>query len=71
MFDDTTFYINNSFNEDPDFEDGNENLMRIGEDSGANGLALPLTPAGSDLLNTSRDSTEPDCGAYESVIFED
>jgi len=71
MFDDTTFYINNSFNEDPDFEDGNENLMRIGEDSGANGFALPLTPAGSDLLNTSRDSTEPDCGAYESVIFED
>ena len=71
MFDDPTFYVDNLFNDDPDFEDGNENLMRIGEYSAANGLALPLTPAGSDLLNTSRSTTEPDCGAYESVIFED
>ena len=71
MFDDPTFYVDNLFNDDPDFEDGNENLMRIGEDSGANGLALALMPAGSDLLNTSRSTTEPDCGAYESVIFED
>lgn len=71
MFDDTDFYTGNSFNDDPNFEDPFENLMRIGEDSGANGIALPLNPTGSDLLNSARNSTEPDCGAYESVVFED
>lgn len=71
MFDDTTLYLGNIFNQDPDFEDAFENLMRIGEDSGANGIALPLNPSGFDILNDPRDITSPDSGAYESVIFED
>ncbi|WP_439153272.1 hypothetical protein [Winogradskyella sp.] len=69
--DDMTLYDNNIFNENPDFIDPFENLMRIGEDSGANGNALSLVPIGSDLLATPRNSTAPDIGAYESVPFED
>ena len=45
--------------------------MRIGEDSGANSLALPLMPSGNDLLSNPRNATQPDAGAYESVVFED
>ncbi|BAO77688.1 right-handed parallel beta-helix repeat-containing protein [Winogradskyella sp. PG-2] len=71
VFDNTMFYDGNSFNVDPDFEDGFENLMRIGEDSGANRLAFSLIPSGSDILGVNRDSAEPDCGAYESITFED
>ena len=71
MFGDTTRYDSIIRNVDPDFEDPFENLMRIGEDSGANGLALPLMPAGTDLLNTNRDTTNPDAGAYESINFDE
>ncbi|WP_299122457.1 hypothetical protein [uncultured Winogradskyella sp.] len=71
VFDDTDFYVDNIFNLDPDFEDANENLMRIGEASGANGIALPLIPAGFDLLNTPRNSSSSDSGAYQSVVLED
>lgn len=72
VFSDSNFYENNSFNEDPDFEDPFENLMRIGEDTGANGIANPLFAnlVPFDLLNVSRDASA-DAGAYESVIFED
>lgn len=70
MFDDTNFYVDNIFNQDPDFEDAFENLMRIGEDSGANEEALVLDPFGNDLLGNPRGSN-PDIGAYKSVIFED
>ena len=69
-FDDLLFYENNIFNQDPDFEDAFENLMRIGADSEANGEAL-LLPAGTDILGNTRDAVAPDCGAYESISFED
>ena len=71
MFDDINFYVDNIFNDNPNFEDPYENLMRIGEDSGANGIALPLVPAGFDLINTPRDISTPDAGAYENIVFED
>ena len=71
MFSDPQFYVGNIFNENPNFEGPFENLLRIGEDSPANGLALPLMPAGFDILNTPRNSTAPDAGAYESVSLED
>lgn len=68
--DDTTFYEGNLFNTDPEFQDPFENLMRIPEESGANGLALPLMPAGFDLLQNPRDNSSPDAGAYESSVFD-
>ena len=71
QFNQTEFYEGNIFNIDPDFEDPFKNLIRIGEDSGANGIALPLIPTGSDLLGNQRDMTNPDAGAYESTQFED
>lgn len=60
-------------NVDPVFENPFENLMRIGEDSGANGGALQLNPVGNDLLGNQRGQTDglPDIGAYESTVFED
>ncbi len=70
-FDDEMYYIDNIQNSDPDFESPFENQMGIGEDSAANGLALPLTPSGFDLLNNSRNSTQPDAGAYESTAFDE
>ncbi|WP_296313172.1 hypothetical protein [Winogradskyella sp. UBA3174] len=71
-FDDILFYENNRFNQNPSFEDAFENLMRISDDSGANGRALSLIPAGTDILGNIRgDGVEPDCGAYESIVFED
>jgi hypothetical protein len=73
MFDNTDFYVENIFNQNPDFEDAFENLMRIGEDSGANGRALPsiANQVPDDILGNSRNVPEPDCGDYESVLFED
>ena len=71
VFDNDLFYEGNIFNSNPDFEAPFENLMRIGEDSEANGIALPLIPSGFDLLNNPRNSTEPDAGAYESISLED
>ncbi len=72
VFNDITFYVGNLFNHDPDFEDAFENLMRIGADSGANEKGSPsfIAQVPNDILGTSRQNP-PDCGAYESIIFED
>jgi hypothetical protein len=70
-FDDPDTYESIVFNEDPDFEDPFGNLMRIGEDSGANGIASSVFSAlvPFDLLNIQR-SSQPDSGAYESTLLE-
>ena len=72
IFGDMAFYENNIFNVDPDFKAPFENLMQIGEDSGANGIGASsfALQVPFDLLNTSR-TASPDAGAYESVVFED
>ncbi|SHH45136.1 hypothetical protein [Winogradskyella jejuensis] len=72
VFSDDTYYDSNIFNEDPDFKAPFDNLMNIGEDSGANGIGSTLfsMQVPFDLLNTSRAAT-PDAGAYESVILDD
>ncbi|MBT8244380.1 MAG: hypothetical protein HKP48_08465 [Winogradskyella sp.] len=72
VFSESNFYESNIFNEDPDFEAPFDNLMRIGEDSGANGIGSTLfsMQVPFDLLGTSRAVT-PDAGAYESVVLDD
>jgi len=72
MFGDMTFYDGNIFNQDPNFEDRFENLMRIGEDSAANGIGNTTfaTQVPFDILNVSR-TASPDAGAYESIVLED
>ena len=64
-------YEGNIFNSDPDFERPFENLLRIGENSAANGTASTLfsMQVPLDILRNSR-TTEPDMGAYESVDLE-
>ncbi len=71
-FDDIVFYEGNVFNQDPDFEDPFENLMRIGEDSEANEIGSPdfIAQVPNDILGEARTSP-PDTGAYESTIFEE
>ncbi|OZV69919.1 hypothetical protein [Winogradskyella aurantia] len=71
QFGNTLFYEENIFNQNPGFEGAFDNLMRIGNNSAANGNALPLVPAGNDILGTPRNTTEPDIGAYESTSLND
>ncbi|MEM9680207.1 MAG: hypothetical protein AAF901_07770, partial [Bacteroidota bacterium] len=70
MFDNTTFYEGNVFNEDPDFQDPFLNLMRIGENSDAIGIGSDSFIIMNDILGATRMSP-PDAGAYNSTIFED
>jgi len=69
-FDNPTFYEGNVFNSDPDFEAPFENLMRIGPNSGANGIGSPAFIIATDLLGETRTSP-PDAGAYVNTVFED
>ncbi len=66
-------YDNCLFNDDPDFKLPFENMLMIGDDSGANNLGNDLydffaTQVPSDILNTSR-TASPDLGAYQHVTF--
>ncbi|MEO1033481.1 MAG: right-handed parallel beta-helix repeat-containing protein [Bacteroidota bacterium] len=70
VFSDMMFYEGNIFNADPDFEAPFENLMRIGQDSGANGIGSASFIIPNDILGDTRTSP-PDAGAYNSTIFED
>ncbi len=66
-FENSTFYQNNVFNENPDFLDPYQNKMSIDEESAANGIAIPnIVPM--DILGVPRNAS-PDAGAYESVVF--
>ncbi|WP_179345266.1 hypothetical protein [Winogradskyella ursingii] len=71
-FSNTTFYEGNIFNLDPDFENPFENLMRIGEDSGANSIGnlMFANQVPIDILGIPR-TVSPDAGAYESVVFQE
>ncbi|WP_299111010.1 hypothetical protein [uncultured Winogradskyella sp.] len=69
-FDNVTFFENNVFNEDPDFEDPFENLMRIGNDSAANAINTSTFGVDNDINGESRTSSI-DAGAYIHTTFED
>lgn len=71
-FENPTFYADNVFNLNPNFEDAFENKMRIGADSNAIGIgnsdfsdAVP-----NDILGASRTGLI-DAGAYNHTTFED
>lgn len=67
-FENTELYADCIFNEDPAFKNTSLNFMQISEESAANGKGILL--AGNDIIGTVRSTTEPDIGAYESIIFE-
>ena len=69
-FDNPLLYENCIFNEDPMFKNTNLNQLQINEESAANGAAAS-NPAFFDITGTLRDSSAPDIGAYESIIFEE
>ncbi|NRR92585.1 right-handed parallel beta-helix repeat-containing protein [Winogradskyella undariae] len=69
-FEDTTFYVDNVFNENPDFEDAFENKMRIGAESGAIGIGSSSFLVTNDILGDPRTGSI-DAGAYNNTSFED
>jgi len=71
-FDNATLYNNSLFNIDPVFQniDLNNFNIELGT-SGAEGIGLPGVSPSTDLNGTTRSVTDPDAGAYESVVFPD
>ena len=69
-FNNSLFYENVIFNQDPGFLDPNNNKLNIPNGSPADNFGIVFGNFSSDILNTTR-SVTPDLGAYESVVFED
>jgi len=65
-FDNPEFFRDNVLNGDPDFENPDENRLRIGPRSAAIGIADPQIAAEVPLDITGMDRTAaPDSGAYQ------
>ncbi len=69
-FSNTSLYEDIILNEDPDFKEPFENMLNIGDNSAANGRAS-IPTFGTDILGSTRSTTAPDIGAYESVVFDE
>ncbi|WP_417351246.1 hypothetical protein [Flavobacterium alkalisoli] len=71
LFNEGCTIAQNSTTYKPFFEDPNNNKLNISDDSAANGLGNTTTAAQVpfDIVNTSRNTTAPDAGAYESAAF--
>jgi len=69
-FNNTLFYVDNVFNQDPDFKDPFENRMQIGSDSKAKGIGSSDFSVSNDILGSPR-SGAIDAGAYNFSTFED
>ena len=69
-FANTSLFDNVILNEDPGFKDPQKNMLSIGEESAANGKASVSTVT-KDILGTTRSTSAPDMGAYESMVFEE
>lgn len=69
-FTNTTLYENIILNTDPDFENTQENSLRIGEETAGNGLGLSSASLAFpiDIIGADR-TTSPDLGAYQSIEF--
>lgn len=71
-FNNAALYTNCVFNTDPVFFDTELNDFNIETGtSGADGIGLPGIEPPVDLNGTTRSTTSPDAGAYESVDFPD
>lgn len=69
-FNDTSFYENNIFNEDPLFLDTSNNDLLIPEGtSPADNTGFEISPSFNDILNTARSSGNFDIGAYQATVF--
>ena len=69
---DPTHFEGNVLNQEPNFESPFDNLLKIGENSGAEtiGNVIFSDQVPTDLLGTNR-LNGPDAGAYQSIIFEE
>lgn len=63
-------YENCVFNSDPDFKAPFDNMLMIGDNSGANAQGNSVFIVFSDLIGTPRTSP-PDLGAYQHITFEE
>lgn len=72
QFDDTSRYENVLISMEPDFQNPNNNKLQIGEASAGNGQGNPAVAQQFplDLIGTNR-TTNPDLGAYESIVLPD
>ncbi|MGB0974894.1 MAG: hypothetical protein ACPGU9_07880 [Flavobacteriaceae bacterium] len=71
-FNNTTFYDNSIFNQDPKFLDKFDNKFQIEElESPADNTGFEVMPSFSDILNTTRSSGNYDIGAYQAIVFPD
>lgn len=69
-FTNPSFYTSVKFNEDPKFQNTEMNNFNIESGtSGADGIGKAGVAPNKDLNNTSRNASNPDAGAYESVVF--
>lgn len=69
-FTNTALYPNTVFNSDPVFQDTEKNNFNIeSETSAADGIGKPGVAPNRDLNGQTRDTNNPDAGAYESTVF--
>lgn len=71
-FGNDNLYTNSRLNQDPIFQNTNLNNFNIKQgESGAEDLGLGGVPPPVDLNQVVRPVTNPDAGAYESIVFPD
>jgi hypothetical protein len=69
-FENTALYTNSVFNADPMFQDTEMNNFNIESGtSGADGIGKVGVGPTKDLNGQTRDTNNPDAGAYESIVF--
>lgn len=69
-FNNTNLYQNIILNQDADFEDPQNNRLRVGDNTAGNGFGLlsAATEFPVDITGSNRTSF-PDIGAYQSIVF--
>ena len=71
-FNNSALYTNSVLNMEPVFQNTNLNNFNIEQGtSGAEGIGLGGVAPSTDLNGTTRDTSTPDAGAYETTVFPD